>query len=103
MKAVIEFFYGVGFSGMLLQIVPGIPDYISYSMIVFGLSTAIVAQWRQAIKDRAEHRKDIKEIKDDFKVTLQAHVDVMDKNSEIQREVLSKLNSFRQQYDSDKN
>lgn len=98
---VIEFFYGIGFSGIFLQIVPGIPDYVSYSMIVFGLSTAIVAQWRQAIKDRQQHRDDIKEIKNDFKNALDSHNAVIEGFTRIQSEMYTKLSVFQKQYERD--
>lgn len=101
MKTVIEVLYGVGFSGMLLQIVPGVPDYVSYSMIVFGLSTAIVAQWRQAIKDRQEYRKDIKEIKDDFNTTIKEHSQLIEKHTDLQKDIIQKIVIFQKLYEND--
>lgn len=94
MKTVIEFFYGVGFGGILLQIVPGVPDYISYTMIVFGLSTAIVAQWRQSIKDRKIHREDIREMKTEFK-------DAIKENTSVNQAILEKLTGLDEKYRSD--
>ena len=91
MKAVIEFFYGVGFSGILLQIVPGVPDYISYSMIVFGLATAIVAQWRQSIKDREKYREDVKEFRES-----------VDKNNLTNELILRQMIKHNAQHESGK-
>jgi len=63
MKIMIITSYLLGLAGVFLQsIVTDVPDRITMGLIVVGLTSAIVLQWREANKARDNHRQDLKEL-----------------------------------------
>jgi hypothetical protein len=67
MKVMAIVFYALSFAGVFMQatnIVPGIPDRVTFSAIVGGLVAANLMQWHQAIKDREQNRKSLEEMVD---------------------------------------
>lgn len=95
MRTVIELFYGIGLGGIALQFMPGVPDYVSMSMVICGLAAAIGIQWRQSIKDRDLYRKDIKELKEAFNQALE-------KNTSVISDIASLMRELNVKYDSDR-
>jgi hypothetical protein len=87
MKKMTIVFYAISLVGVVIQatdIVPGIPDRITFSVIVLGLVAANLMQWRQAIKDRESNRQDLAKM----------HTDMMEmakNNQEAIQEILIEL------------
>lgn len=89
MKIMTMIFYSISLLGVVNQatdIVPGIPDRITFSIIVTGLVAANIMQWRQAIKDRESNRQDLAKM----------HTDMMQmvaNNQEAIQEILREIKS----------
>lgn len=70
MKIMAIAFYMLSLMGVFIQatdIIPGIPDRITFSVIVGGLVAANLMQWHQAIKDREQNRKSLEDMVKDHR------------------------------------
>jgi hypothetical protein len=80
MKVMAIVFYALSFAGVFIQatdIIPGIPDRITFSVIVGGLVAANLMQWHQAIKDREQSRKSLQEMMKDHRGEIRQIQDSM--------------------------
>ena len=84
MSVIIMGGYVISFLAFALQVsdvIPGVPDALTMAVIVAGLSTAVVMQWRQNNKNNEIYRSDMKEINDKMIASQSKMTDALHANT----------------------
>ena len=99
MKMIIFSLYSVAFSGIVLQVTEGnIPDRITYGLIIFGLTSAVVTQWWWGQKKNDERIKATAEAEKnraaDWKQMHEESIDVVKNNTSFMEKNVASIDGL---------
>lgn len=99
---IIKTLYAIGMLAMVQEmtnLIPAIPEEITLSLVVMALSSAVVVQWRQSIRDRDTYRHDLKETRQDIIKALDRINSTNEKQTEVNTRLITAINLMHQKLD----